>query len=317
MTAEDSNSLEREDEVQENEEIAYADVPLFIPPSVLSVAAHEIDNSTTYHSPIPQFVSDDAQAPCILGVDEAGRGPVLGPMVYALSYCLKTYGTELKGFGFADSKTLTHDVRVDLLRRICDQHDELNRNVGWATRTMSARDISSGMLRSASSRVYNLNEQAHDATIQLIQETVNRGVNVTEVYVDTVGPPVSYQAKLSKYFPDIKITVSKKADSIYPIVSVASICAKVTRDIGLITRDESGGEWGSGYPSDPRTSKWLRSAIDPVFGWNPVVRFSWQTTKDLLEKMDNPIDVEWDDGQAEFKKPNTGYWFGQTITTEI
>ena len=48
-----------------------------------------------------------------------------------------------------------------------------------------------------------------------------------QVYVDTVGDPKKYEAKLSHLFPGIKCVVRKKADSLYPIVSAASICAKV------------------------------------------------------------------------------------------
>ncbi|KAK9434060.1 ribonuclease HII-domain-containing protein [Lipomyces doorenjongii] len=314
------NGVEREDFEFEGTSQVSVDLD-FLPPGV-KVPFPDI--SSTYHTPIPRAIK--LGEPCILGVDEAGRGPVLGAMVYALSYCLKPYAEKLPSFGFADSKQLTHAIRMSLFNRICNNgqssdNSELFENIGWATRIMTARDISSGMLRSQTGRVYNLNEQAHDATITLISEVLAMGVNITEIYVDTVGPPASYQAKLSRYFPSIKIIVTKKADSLFPIVSVASICAKVTRDISLMCRDESDGRWGSGYPSDGKTTKWLKDTVDPVFGWSGVVRFSWQTSKDLLEQHEGAIKVDWNDqDSADIRQSalqSSGYWIGKLVTSEF
>lgn len=87
--------------------------------------------------------------------------------------------------------------------------------------------------------------------------------------MDTVGPPETYQAKLERIFPSItKIVVAKKADSKYPIVSAASICAKVTRDDVLRhwVFAESGieetvsREFGSGYPSGTMALLWSSPA---------------------------------------------------------
>ena len=63
-----------------------------------------LTDSYTYHSPKPT-----APGPYILGVDEAGRGPVLGPMVYAVAYCPVSFKDELEEMGFAG--TSNHYVK--------------------------------------------------------------------------------------------------------------------------------------------------------------------------------------------------------------
>lgn len=74
-----------------------------------------------------------------------------------------------------------------------------------------------------------------------------------QVYVDTVGDPDRYRAKLERAFPGIAFTVCAKADALYPIVSAASIVAKVLRDTALVVEQEGlpekqKGSLGNGYP---------------------------------------------------------------------
>lgn len=138
---------------------------------------------------------------------------------------------------------------------------------------------------------------AHDTTIGMIRAVLKMGVNLQEIYIDTVGPPEKYQAKLEGYFPGIKIVVAKKADSLYPIVSAASICAKCTRDDVLknwafIENNMTVSEkFGSGYPADPNTVNWMKDNSDPIFGYPRIIRFSWSTTQQALKKYCK--DVVW------------------------
>lgn len=189
------------------------------------------------------------------------------------------------------------------MQTLCTSDTDLFKSCGWATRVMSARDISAGMLKPAGT--YNLNAQAMDATIDLIKEVFAKGVNVKEVYIDTIGSPETYQKKLERIFPTTKITVAKKADSLYPCVSAASVCAKVTRDAALEVcyqaykgtslnqTEASAAGWGSGYPSDARTVTWIKDNMDPSFGWGNECRFSWNTVKDLLEAKGRAVRVDW------------------------
>ena len=98
-----------------------------------------------------------------------------------------------------------------------------------------------------------MNELSHDTAMSIIDKLYNgQKLNITHVYLDTVGDPTKYEIKLSKRFPKLKIKVSKKADSLFPCVSAASICAKVTRDTVLkdwvYTENMNPIEFGSGYP---------------------------------------------------------------------
>jgi hypothetical protein len=71
---------------------------------------------------------------------------------------------------------------------------------------------------------------SHDAAIGMVHAVLAKGVNLRYLYVDTVGDQDRYQAKLAELFPSLKVVVEKKADSTFPVVSAASICAKVPRD---------------------------------------------------------------------------------------
>lgn len=297
----------------------------FAPPSVSDHRDALLSGATFSHfSPIPPSLlptdpSDPSSAPpCVLGVDEAGRGPVLGPMVYGIFFLPADISDPLlrDTHHFDDSKVLSAAMRSQLMETLCTPGSDLHESCGWATTALSARDIGADMMRPVQ---YNLNAQAMDATMDLIRAVYAKGVNIKEIYVDTIGPPATYQAKLQRVFPTAKVTVAKKADSLYACVSAASVCAKVTRDAALeklfharqVAAAASSGEeapvaegtmeWGSGYPSDSKTSTWLRNNMHPLFGWGPECRFSWSTAKDLLEGKGNGVKIEWpadEDGET-------------------
>lgn len=276
-------------------------------------------HTKSYFSQIPSSIG--SSSPIILGVDEAGRGPVVGPMVYGISYCSKAYQDEtlIPNYSFDDSKKLTDTIRRELFTKIykpvhTDDDGKITSEIsgiGYATTSITPVDISSGMLRYPPSKNYNLNEQAHDVTMSLIQGVLDRGVKLDHVYVDTVGPPMSYQKKLETRFPNIKFTVAKKADSLYCVVSVASVVAKVTRDILVEQLKRNPSEIiGSGYPSDPKTTAWLRANQSPLFGWpHEMVRFSWQTCQTLLKNENTgSIPIEWEEEFISSKRNMAQQW---------
>uniref|UniRef100_A0A1A7YQD8 Ribonuclease n=2 Tax=Iconisemion striatum TaxID=60296 RepID=A0A1A7YQD8_9TELE len=261
----------------------------------MDLSPFEADNSVSCRlaSQIPDVCRTED---CCLGVDEAGRGPVLGPMVYGICFCPVSKKEELKALKVADSKTLTEAERETLFQKL----EEAKSYIGWALQILSPNVISTSMLQRTK---YNLNALSHDTAIGLIQFALDSGVEVKEVYVDTVGPAEKYQEKLSQHFPGVQVTVRPKADSLFPIVSAASICAKVARDHAVegwkFTEDlgEIDKDYGSGYPNDPKTKAWLLKYLDPLFGFPQFVRFSWSTAQTQMDS--KAVPVHWDDDEED------------------
>ncbi|XP_074835892.1 ribonuclease H2 subunit A isoform X2 [Carettochelys insculpta] len=236
----------------------------------MELGEFERDNSGSCRlgSAVPELCR---AAPCCLGIDEAGRGPVLGPMVYGVCYCPLDKQEELGALKMADSKTLTEAERERLFGRL----DRARDFVGWALHILSPNLISTSMQQRAK---YNLNSLSHDTAMGLIRHVLDAGVQVTEVFVDTVGPAEKYQEKLKRHFPELVVTVRPKADSLFPIVSAASICAKVARDRAvknwrfLEDLGDVSLEYGSGYPNGMTVKTLPRRASAPSCHSSPAKR---------------------------------------------
>ncbi|KAL7072102.1 hypothetical protein ACQ4LE_008775 [Meloidogyne hapla] len=214
-------------------------------------------------------------APCILGIDETGRGPVLGPMVYGCAIVFADKKEELKSLGVKDSKMLSRLQREKVIINM-----ETSEFITYSLCVVHPRTISAHMQRRAR---LSLNEISHNCIIGLIQNALQRGICIQEVFVDLVGSKEeTFQHFLQSNFPSLKITVSKKADFIFPIVGAASIFAKVTRDRRVSNLQDSTSEIGSGYPSDPTTKCYISKNLNPLFGFPSLVRFSWQTIEKLI-----------------------------------
>ncbi|KAJ8466258.1 hypothetical protein OPV22_028810 [Ensete ventricosum] len=236
-----------------------------------------------------------------MGIDEAGRGPVLGPMVYGCLYCALSYQKILTTLNFADSKTLKEEKREELFENL-----KADGSIGWEVDVIDPRELSAKMLKRTK---INLNEISHNSAIGLVKRVLDMGVLLTEVYVDTVGDAEKYRVKLSERFPGVKFVVAKKADSLYPVVSGASIVAKVTRDRALRnwvldeTAENMQRNFGSGYPGDPETKAWLNHHKHMVFGFPTIVRFSWGTCTPYFKDF---VEVVWESDKLDEDCPNNG-----------
>ena len=201
----------------------------------------------------------------ILGIDEAGRGSVLGPMVISGVLVPEKMDKVLERMGVKDSKRLTPNRRTILSRKLRKMFD-------FEIITISAREIDD--LRAEG---VNLNEIERRAMEEIILK-----INPEKAIVDAVDVKAERFQENLRNATGVDVLSEHKADDKYIEVSAASIIAKAERDklIEEINKEfiKSGGI-GSGYPSDPTTKKFLSNyTYDEMPDF---VRRSWNTVAKL------------------------------------
>jgi len=205
----------------------------------------------------------------VLGIDEAGRGPVLGPMVIAGVVDTERSQISYKEMGCKDSKMLEPKRREALAETIRKNAREI------VSVEISAQEID--RLRS----IMSLNEVEAKKIADLISSLKSKPDRIIIDCPDT--EPSRFVDRLRKYLgPDFNAVAEHKADVNHPIVSAASIIAKTERDAKIQEYAKKYGEIGSGYPADPITQKFLESYYQEHRKLPPIARKSWDTSKRFI-----------------------------------
>lgn len=185
-----------------------------------------------------------------LGIDDAGRGPVVGPMI--LAGCLINDKTEkeFKKLGIKDSKDLTQKRREILAEKIKQKAE-----------TFEIIIISAPEIDQNSHNGTKLNEVEAIASASIINK-INKGFSKIKIVVDC--PSVSiikwtdFLKTKIKNLSNLEVSCEHKADKNHIAVAAASILAKCTREKEMTKIKELYGDSiGSGYCSDPATKKFL------------------------------------------------------------
>lgn len=205
-----------------------------------------------------------------IGVDEAGKGPVLGPMVAA---AVRAAPADLPD-GIADSKTLSAATR--------DSLDE-------ALRTTDAVDSAVGIVTvdeidDPNTDMNRLTVTAQVRAIARVAETGDRViVDAGDVSESRFGRRVT--EGVAGEGCDVDVTAEHGADDSHRLAAAASVIAKVERDrrMAAVGADYAEiGPVGSGYPSDPTTREFLATYVGRTGELPACARRSWSTCEDLL-----------------------------------
>jgi len=225
----------------------------------------------------------------ICGIDEAGRGPVMGPMVMAGFFIPDDTAGELSSLGLKDSKLLSPRRREFFykeLRKLGDAKFEiimpfkLNELMNTKTLNEIEFDAAVAILTKIHTATGNNNSNTNNTT-----SPTNSGIPFFTIYIDAFGPAEKLGAQMKEVLSfKARVIAEHKADMRYPIVSAASIMAKVTRDRIIENLKEEVGDFGSGYPADPKTIAFLRKWLSERSSPPPYVRTHWKTYTRLVRE---------------------------------
>ena len=205
------------------------------------------------------------------GIDEAGRGPMIGPMVICGVLIDSERLPELVQIGAKDSKTLSHSQRLKLKVKIEQVAARIE------IRSVSAADIDRLRKRTTLNEI----EVAEFVSIAKALKPQKLYLDAVDVIAERFGEKIGNLSGLAS--KGAVIISEHKADSKYPIVSAASIIAKVERDRVISEYHKKYGDFGSGYPSDPKTVNFVRNLVRDHEELPPIVRKSWDSVRKIID----------------------------------
>ena len=204
------------------------------------------------------------------GVDEAGRGPVIGPLVFGAVALSPEQRKFLEAQGVKDSKDISRKKRLKLYEIIKQN------SIAHATLHYSAKRID--QLR----KKMTLNEIEIQGMVDVL---VKLNTTVEVIYIDAADVnPKRFGERIQQFFK-AKVIARHKADRDYIVVGAASILAKVERDLEIKKIEEKVGKpIGSGYPSDEATRAFLLQYYKKHKSFPEWVRKSWKTIELIKAK---------------------------------
>lgn len=204
----------------------------------------------------------------VAGVDDAGRGSVIGPLVIAGILIREEGISKLVELGVKDSKLLSphrREVLAPEIKKVVQNYSVLK---------LSPREIDYVVTNGRKlHRLNRLEAHAMAEVIEILKPDVAY-VDASDVLAERFKQHI-----LDFLSFKVKIVSEHKADRTYPVVSAASIIAKVTRDSAIAELASIYGDFGSGYPSDPRTMCFLTRCLEGVEEYPEFVRKSWRPAK--------------------------------------